>query len=559
MTHQPVRVAVSGVSGDVGLGTVRALREPFPAPAIDVWLLGLDSDDECPAFALCDAHQQLPRVDDPAYVDRLIKVLNDHRIATYFPGVDSEVPLLAHHREAIEVATGTTLVIAPRELVDAAADKLLTADYLAAHGLPSPQTWDVSDSTAVAHALKTLPLIAKPRVGQGSRGVHLLETDQDVEAFLATNPDGYVLQEYIEGPEITVGILTDECGALVDHIAMERSLEDGRTVRGSVIVDARVDALVHDFVSRVPCAWAVNLQLRLHPERGPMVFEINARLSGSTGMRVAVGFNDPARILERVHAAGPMAKARVPRTVTVRRGEPLRDALNRATSIVFDCGDTLLALNPSREELFARAAGSIGLDLTADLRSGRITDAYDTVHQSIQMRSSELTRAEAKANFYATLNGALCEVLGIADHFDELHPALLSTFMANRNWQPLPGVPDALSRAAETKRLYVLANWDRDLIDLLSRLNLRRHFSAVVSSEELGVEKPSRDAYERFVRITDVVPESSLYVGNEYVADIVGSRQVGFTPVLYDPKQNASPTMDVIRFTSWSEFMTTEK
>jgi carbamoyl-phosphate synthase large subunit len=44
----------------------------------------------------------------------------------------------------------------------------------------------------------------------------------------------------------------------------------------------------------------------LHPELGPQIFEINARLSGSTAMRVALGFNDPLRIVKHLARGVPM-------------------------------------------------------------------------------------------------------------------------------------------------------------------------------------------------------------------------------------------------------------
>lgn len=74
------------------------------------------------------------------------------------------------------------------------------------------------------------------------------------------------------------------------------------------------------------------------------------------------------------------------------------------------------------------------------------------------MKSSQLATEQAKRAFYAEFNRALMTELGLAGHFDALHPALLATFGSRRNWQALPGVREAVARAATRKPCFVLTN-----------------------------------------------------------------------------------------------------
>jgi carbamoyl-phosphate synthase large subunit len=221
------------------------------------------------------------------------------------PGIDSEIVLLSRQRDRF-ANPGTHIALAPADLIEAADDKLATAAFVTAHGLSAPSTCDANDPQPLG-----FPVVAKPRRGQGSRGVAILDDARALAGFLDERRAGYCLQRYIDGPEITVGFLYDWNGTLRDAIAMERSLESGRTVRATVTRSPEILRFIERFGARIGGAGAVNVQLRIDRDAGPQIFEINARLSGSTAMRVAVGFNDPLRIAMHLAQGIPIERATV--------------------------------------------------------------------------------------------------------------------------------------------------------------------------------------------------------------------------------------------------------
>jgi carbamoylphosphate synthase large subunit len=160
--------------------------------------------------------------------------------------------------------------------------------------------------------------VGKPRNGHGSQGIMLLPDSEALQEFISSQPQNYCLQQYIAGPEFTIGFLYDSQGVMQDAVAMERTLEGGRTVKGRVVDDPDMRQFISKFGERVPGIGAVNAQLRWHDDDGPMVFEINARLSGSTDMRVAVGCNDPLRLVRHFGRGEPIARS-CPSSATVRR------------------------------------------------------------------------------------------------------------------------------------------------------------------------------------------------------------------------------------------------
>ena len=309
-----LRVAITGVSGDVGRGAILGLQAN-PADAEPLWILGLDAISDFPSKRL-DCFVRLPLVKEGGYVDALSAALEAHRIDVLLAGIDSEISLLSAARHRLPTATKVPL--APSKLVEAADDKLLTAEFLSSCGIGAPVTCRAEAPVDIG-----LPVIAKPRRGHGSQGVTILYDQEALQAFLQTRPQNYCLQRHIEGREITVGFLYDSVGVMRDAIAMERTLEGGRTVRAKVLDDLSILRFMEEFGGKVPGIGAINAQLRWHEHQGPMVFEINARLSGSTEMRVAVGFNDPLRLAQHFGRGMPITRAQPSRALVRRLGANL--------------------------------------------------------------------------------------------------------------------------------------------------------------------------------------------------------------------------------------------
>jgi FMN phosphatase YigB (HAD superfamily) len=229
------------------------------------------------------------------------------------------------------------------------------------------------------------------------------------------------------------------------------------------------------------------------------------------------------------------------------------DGLTGAYSaIVFDCADTLLRMDPSRAEIFRDVATAAGIPIPLL----DVERAYETVDFAIKMKSSALGSHEARLGFYYSINAALCNVLGIQRSLSTLHPRLVAEFGRRRQWRPFPDVVEALHQLASRVPLYVLANWDCDLPAVLRNAGLDGFFRAALSSGILGSEKPERACFETFLSRTSLVASTIVYVGNEYVADVIGARDAGITPLLVD-RSGKMRSADCVRVSSFAELTTT--
>jgi putative hydrolase of the HAD superfamily len=221
------------------------------------------------------------------------------------------------------------------------------------------------------------------------------------------------------------------------------------------------------------------------------------------------------------------------------------ETLAEIKAVLFDFGETLASLKPAKEELFISAARSIGLELlfSAVQRAYQIVDFHNK-YSSVHVKN--------RADFYREYNEQLCWALGIRSHFEQLEPALASAFNEHKSWQLVDGVPEVLAALKQRGiRLAIVANWDRDLPALAERLGISHFFSTIVSSQEAGVEKPDPAIFARAVQELSLSTERDtiLYVGNEYKADVYGSRAAGLVPILID-RYDLYPHADCLRFTS---------
>lgn len=61
-------------------------------------------------------------------------------------------------------------------------------------------------------------------------------------------------------------------------------------------------------------------------------------------------------------------------------------------------------------------------------------------------------------------------------------------------------------------------------------------FEATVLSSEIGFEKPHKKIFEIALKEIGVAnPKKAIHVGDCFYSDVIGARNAGLVPVLYDP------------------------
>lgn len=328
-------VMVTGAGALVGQGILRALRmSPLGlAPRI----VTLDCDHRAAGHWLGDAAYTIPLAGDPALVPRLAEIAQREGASLLFVGTDVELPVMSRERAWLESTCGLRVVVSAPEVIAIADDKWLTAEFLRREGFPYPLSARASDWSAVQALASQMgyPLLAKPCRGARSVGVRRVGSEAELREICSAGPD-YVIQELLpdEPGEYTAGCLVTG-GACASVVVLRRDLRDGNTYRAYCEGDSPYAPTIARIAGRLGAEGPCNFQFRVR--RGePVIFEINARFSGTTPLRAICGYNEVEALLAHLTAGAP-----IPRPA-LRRG-----AVLRAWSDLFVEPDQLLRLERS--------------------------------------------------------------------------------------------------------------------------------------------------------------------------------------------------------------------
>jgi biotin carboxylase len=178
------RLLVLG-AGPAQIGLLRAARER------DLFVIAVDRDPSAPGFAYADKRALVSTEDEPA-VDRLARAESVDGIIS--PGADWPVGVAA--RVAARLGLPHPIDEATAALVTT---KSRQRERFAAAGVPQPRLLDEP----------VAPCVVKAPDRQGQRGLTFVRTEEGlptaIEAAIEASRNGaYIVEEYVDGPEVTV-------------------------------------------------------------------------------------------------------------------------------------------------------------------------------------------------------------------------------------------------------------------------------------------------------------------------------------------------------------------
>lgn len=188
----------------------------------------------------------------------------------------------------------------------------------------------------------------------------------------------------------------------------------------------------------------------------------------------------------------------------------------RIEAVTFDVGGTLIEPWPTVGHIYAEVAARFGLRA----EPARLNRQFAVAWRA--KRGFDYSRA-------AWLDLVERSFAGVAEPLPEGYFAAVYERFAEPNaWRVFDDVLPTLVMLAERGvRLGVISNWDERLEPLLERLELLRHFEAVVVSCHAGITKPAPEIFCRVAERLALPPHAILHVGDSRTEDVVGARAAG--------------------------------
>ena len=206
-------------------------------------------------------------------------------------------------------------------------------------------------------------------------------------------------------------------------------------------------------------------------------------------------------------------------------------------AVFFDWFHTLARFEPPREELHSQAYGEFGIELPPEkLARGLLLADKNWFEEDIKARV-EARSLEEQVEVALRYQDTVLTEAGVK----VARELLLKIIKRMRSlYQEVTFVlfDDVLSTLKTLKKrkltIGLITNASKDMISTYRNLGLEPYLDFVVTSSEVGANKPEPPIFLAALEKAGVKASEAVHVGDQYNLDVVGARRVGITPILID-------------------------
>ncbi len=204
-------------------------------------------------------------------------------------------------------------------------------------------------------------------------------------------------------------------------------------------------------------------------------------------------------------------------------------------TVFLDFYNTLCAFDPSREERQAIAWKKFNIVVPVDtIRSAYVSgDRFWTAQNALT--PVQLLPKEEWDTFTTEYEQYLLREAGVEVSKDLAREIYLAYSSLEKGLKLFDDIEPSLSAMKDAGlTLGIISNSDRDVSPMIGDFGVAGYFSFILSSCDVGCEKPHAPIFELALARAGVRPEEAVHVGDQYSSDVVGARAVGITPLLLD-------------------------
>jgi HAD superfamily hydrolase (TIGR01509 family) len=207
--------------------------------------------------------------------------------------------------------------------------------------------------------------------------------------------------------------------------------------------------------------------------------------------------------------------------------------------VIFDLDGTLRHNVPSADDTQFRFANQLGANVPVGLQLLGARWAHAYWAQSQELLDDLRKFGTADENFWTHYSYRYLLALTVpAERAADLAPGLSQ--LMEVDFDPVnyvaPDVPATLKALKEAGLVVgLVSNRSRACHEECAELGLLEYFDFAYVAAEVEAWKPDPRIFDRALELSHTLPERTIYVGDNYYADIIGAHNAGLQPVLFDP------------------------
>jgi len=204
-------------------------------------------------------------------------------------------------------------------------------------------------------------------------------------------------------------------------------------------------------------------------------------------------------------------------------------------AVFFDLYNTLVSFDPPREETEAKILKELGVEVTPEALLRPITAADDFIYKEHARYSLGKRSKEETVELYSEYHGIILKEAGIEPSWELITSILKKWLKADYKMVLFDDVVPTLTQLKERGLvLGLISNVDRDINPLYQGLGLASWLGVVVTSQEVGFNKPDPQIFRAALRKAKLRPVEALYIGDQPQIDVAGANGAGMLGILID-------------------------
>ena len=235
---------------------------------------------------------------------------------------------------------------------------------------------------------------------------------------------------------------------------------------------------------------------------------------------------------------------------------------NGIKAIFFDLDGTLRHSVPSADQILNEYLLWLGLTIEPHDHLLAMRWEYSYWAGSTDLRDDIIAHSMDTDNFWIEYTKRRLLALKLSmEQSTELAPRV-SLHMAEM-YRPESIVPEDVRRVLPKLKqagylMAVISNRDKPFQETLESHGLSEFFDFSLAGGEVDIYKPHPGIFEHALRRANVRAGETVYVGDNYFADVIGARRAGLQPVLVDPN-GIFADADCTRIKSFDELISVIK
>jgi carbamoyl-phosphate synthase large subunit len=282
----PVKILITGAGAGPAIAVIKALKAQ---KELDLKVISIDMGRLAAGLYLSDDRYLVPAAEDADFIDTVLGICRKEGIDIVIPISDPETMVFANNIGRFKNLE-TKVLVCGLETAQIANDKLRAYKFCLENGILAPKVYS---SEELEKGGMGFPLIIKSRTGRGARHAYKIEDPKELAAYLPVK-EGYFVQEYIEGTEYTIDIISDNDGKILAVVPRERIVvKAGQIVKGRTVKDRRLMTYCEEVCHKLKIKWAACLQCKVAKDGRIFFIEVNPRYGTGVSLSIGAGLNIP--------------------------------------------------------------------------------------------------------------------------------------------------------------------------------------------------------------------------------------------------------------------------